>query len=605
MKCSARHKKSAASVDLFPFLAVLMCTMGSLIVLLVVIARHARVQAAESAQARPAGAWDQEQRSLDARRRELARQAKASEAEAARLAQSVADAEGQLRALWARLAELEAADAEPADPAADPARLAAELAGLQARIAEAEADLERAQRAAAEPPSYAIVPFDGPHGTRRRPIYVECLADRIVIQPEGIELTELDFAGPLAPTNPLVETLAAAREYHQLSGAAGDAYPLLLVRPDGIAAYYVARSALDIWPGPCGYELIDPEWKLAFDPPDEQLADVERAALAQARAIQRRLLATAPRLYRGSGRRAFQVSPRGAGLVPSDGGALDEEASDALEGFGDGGGAGDEPLAAGGSRTRPQAPGAGSESRPQPPEGGSQTRPQAPDAESIANAMASGGPAASSAERRRPPDYPKPDETDSGQPHGVHSQTGGNAPVRIGPPNAPDQALATDQPPELRVGEYPESPADRPASASLAETRGENWALPDRTRGSIPITRPVRVRCGEESLTILPDRAGTPRRVVPFEGKTVEAIDQFRSELWEHMADWGIAGRGMHWRPVLQVEVLPRGEQRCADLENLLKGSGLVVERRGTATGAATPRERDRSTNETPRKRGR
>src|SRR4030042_2078125 len=47
-------QQSAVSVSLFPFLAVLICTMGALILLLVVIARQARLQAAQTAAAKAA-----------------------------------------------------------------------------------------------------------------------------------------------------------------------------------------------------------------------------------------------------------------------------------------------------------------------------------------------------------------------------------------------------------------------------------------------------------------------------------------------------------------------------------------------------------------------
>jgi len=45
------------------------------------------------------------------------------------------------------------------------------------------------------------------------------------------------------------------------------------------------------------------------------------------------------------------------------------------------------------------------------------------------------------------------------------------------------------------------------------------------------------------------------------------------------LAAWGIAGRGMYWRPVLHVYVAPEAEQRFAELSALLEGSGLTVER--------------------------
>ena len=33
---------------------------------------------------------------------------------------------------------------------------------------------------------FAVVPYLGPNGTRRRPIFFECRADSIVLQPEGV-----------------------------------------------------------------------------------------------------------------------------------------------------------------------------------------------------------------------------------------------------------------------------------------------------------------------------------------------------------------------------------------------------------------------------------
>jgi len=46
----AHRAQTAVKVSLFPFLAVLICTMGALILLLVVLARQARLQADQTAQ---------------------------------------------------------------------------------------------------------------------------------------------------------------------------------------------------------------------------------------------------------------------------------------------------------------------------------------------------------------------------------------------------------------------------------------------------------------------------------------------------------------------------------------------------------------------------
>ena len=43
-----QRTQSAAAVSMFPFLAVLLCTMGALILLLVLLAQQAKVQAANT-----------------------------------------------------------------------------------------------------------------------------------------------------------------------------------------------------------------------------------------------------------------------------------------------------------------------------------------------------------------------------------------------------------------------------------------------------------------------------------------------------------------------------------------------------------------------------
>ena len=146
----------------------------------------------------------------------------------------------------------------------------------ETKLADAQRHLAEAQQAARNRPrSYAVVPYEGPNQTRRRPVYLECRADDVVLQPEGIVFSEADFDGPPGPGNPLASALRAAREYlgqrvrregglrTAARDAAGEPYPLLLVRPSGIAAYYAARGAMKSWGSEFGYELIGDDWKLA------------------------------------------------------------------------------------------------------------------------------------------------------------------------------------------------------------------------------------------------------------------------------------------------------------------------------------------------------
>src|SRR5947208_2157346 len=112
-----RRAREAAGVSLFPFLAVLLCTMGALIVLLVIIARRAAAQAREQYVAvvaeRAQTAEEQRrqgqlarQRSLDQQTKELQSQADAMAAAlrakrqtATRLQAQLSEAQGRLRQL--------------------------------------------------------------------------------------------------------------------------------------------------------------------------------------------------------------------------------------------------------------------------------------------------------------------------------------------------------------------------------------------------------------------------------------------------------------------------------------------------------------------------
>ena len=59
---------------------------------------------------------------------------------------------------------------------------------------------------------------------------------------------------------------------------------MLLVRPEGITAYYAARAAMKSWGFDFGYELVGDDWKLAYPPPDPRLVELLRQVIASARA---------------------------------------------------------------------------------------------------------------------------------------------------------------------------------------------------------------------------------------------------------------------------------------------------------------------------------
>jgi hypothetical protein len=125
-------------------------------------------------------------------------------------------------------------------------------------------------------PRVVIVPHRGPNGTQRRPVYVLCTADGLQIMPEGSKITKAEAIAatqvdsPL--TNPLGAALGAARLHAMKSyGDQLPPYPLLIVRPDGIYMYRVASALMKDWDDQYGYELVPGEVDLAFPGGDNVL----------------------------------------------------------------------------------------------------------------------------------------------------------------------------------------------------------------------------------------------------------------------------------------------------------------------------------------------
>ncbi|HID75488.1 MAG TPA: hypothetical protein EYP56_05765 [Planctomycetaceae bacterium] len=114
----------------------------------------------------------------------------------------------------------------------------------------------------------------------------------------------------------------------------------------------------------------------------------------------------------------------------------------------------------------------------------------------------------------------------------------------------------------------------------MANHRGRNWGLPRTVHGSVPLSRPIRLDCYADRLEIAPEPGVAPGRVIPLGADTEGAIEELISAIWQRIDSWGVAGRGMYWRPVLNVRVAPGGQRRFAELEILLDQSGVEVARK-------------------------
>jgi hypothetical protein len=578
----------ATGVSLFPCLAVMLSLAGVMIVVLVVMARCAALDATQSDVSAPAAAIATQQR--EALRKEIVKLEEVHSGLAVNLdqkRQELGYIENQRRELEQKGLELHAALEEQRRLVTATAKqrdeAKADIQRLRSAVAETEAALtEMRQNGTANQPSYAIVPYEGPNRTRRRPIYIECSQDRITLQPEGVVLGEADFEGPLDSGNPLAAALRATREYldqqRKLTGE--DPYPLILIRPDGVGAYYVVRQAIADWGAEFGYELIEQDWKLKYPPADPTLVQIQARVVEESRQRQRLLAARGKRDL--PKRKTYVVAPTG-GIVQDRAGARFGDPALPYDPEADGSGGGRRQAA--GSNPKAEPGGTTAQAR------GLQSFGMGKDRERR-GAKAGAGPstnmhAASGTGAASQPVGSQEDAGDVAEPRIGESRVdepkpsaGGSDEMASTAARAASQSLGTFAPiggtlQKATIG------ANDPKESSLAKTRGKNWGLQHVARGSIPITRPIRVVCFEDRATIAPIDDTYQPKVIPFAAQTRDSVDPLVAAVWEQTRQWGIAGKGMYWRPVLSFDVQPGGQERYEELRKLLDDSGLVVRRKG------------------------
>lgn len=291
---SATRRKP--QVDTFPFLAVLLCAMGALIVVLLTMDRKARLvarakaegvlrkQSEERESAIALARREQEKRYADLRAAWQIRQdalRKAVDAEDAKLDTELrevrtrlADASRrlaaeleQLRSTRTRLAnektklnEAEATLAAAQNQAANEmqrierteaarTKLAANLESMERTLKDIEADRQR------DTNTYSLIPYHGKRGANQRPVYVECADKGLIFHPDKTRI-------------PHDETKTLRAEVtRRLSASGARPYLMLLVRPNGIESYYRVRASVSDLDVLFGYEMVDADWQ--FHIPDE------------------------------------------------------------------------------------------------------------------------------------------------------------------------------------------------------------------------------------------------------------------------------------------------------------------------------------------------
>jgi len=131
-----------------------------------------------------------------------------------------------------------------------------------------------------------------------------------------------------------------------------------------------------------------------------------------------------------------------------------------------------------------------------------------------------------------------------------------------------------------RLEQQQSQSSQRSSSRSTAQVRAHNWALPNMHNASMGVQRPIRVECYADRIILLPDTHDQEAQTIPLGERTDDAVDQLVAAVRTYTKSWGMAGRGMYWKPQLVLNVNPNAESRAADLQAILADSGWDVKRR-------------------------
>lgn len=309
--------------------------MGCLIVLLLMVVQQARIgakaaaaevaarQSAENTQR--SEEVEQETDDLRLRREQLAQQIAEMQEMLANKRLEMSAVEEHIRKIEDEVARLQAIGKELIARSKSKNSVVtadqAQLDALRTKLDQKKKELEEARKLAGKrKPEFSIVPYEGANGTNRRPIFVECRIDGVVLQPEEIVLSPNDFQGPMGPGNPLDAALRAVREQMKENGLEGEPYPLIVVRPDGAVAYLKAREAMKHWENEFGYELVEDDVELKFPKPDPAMAMIVNRALKDARERQTAMIAAMPKRFGGPTADSFEIEPYQTGGGDGEGG---------------------------------------------------------------------------------------------------------------------------------------------------------------------------------------------------------------------------------------------------------------------------------------------
>ena len=629
----------------FPFLAVLLCVIGALVLLLVINVTNSRASARNQVQSELTEAIEEaKERSdylvsiseeLQARRQQVGKQIELRRSELARAEDHIERLEKDLLEAQARLEKLEDMQESSELKANDPARiqeLKDQIEAQKLRLAEAIAERKD------QTPAFSIIPYEGANRTTRRPVYLECTAQGVVIQPEGVLVSIEDLGPPHGPGNPLDAALRVLRNAYQsrdaIYGITIPPYPLLLVRPEGIASYALARSAMSGWDDQFGYELIDAQMELAFpDGIPELKTDLVRA-LGVAKDRQRALVAALPAKYsrnpfatkteetwdsidadlaRGANR--SESIARGS-QVGKDSGIEQDRRWEMIEqlpasslgrsdsnGFSSGLMPAGKELGSGGSgvgstveaeTSTAQADGSRGDRSGSEGTGSEGTGSEGTGSEGTGSEGTQGG--GSQVEGSMSPTSGGARSSSNRFSASSSGSSGGSASLEQSPEDEQMQRAMQEQAIKQQAGEsLPGSRASSASSASAGEskkktsgadsdlkpislTAGKDWATSRMDNRSTPVSRPIRIIVLQDRWLMCSEGQDWKYDAeISLEQGPQAASAELQESIRDRVESWGLSLPGGYWVPSLSVQAAADAEQSLLRMQRLLEGSGVII----------------------------
>ena len=628
-----RRPTESKAVTLFPFLAVMICTMGALILVLLSLSGKMRVKAeqARDKSLESAVAMDPALPPVVIRHRTDPQSEAEKERRLRQWQEALRGRREELEAIQQLLAEKRAAldqsvtavtvvdnqlvdlDQVIASALADSQTLEQQNQTLDSRntafrqqVLKAKKNLdELRKRQAAAPSKFALVPFEGSSGTVRRPIYLECRGDSIRFLPEGVVLRESDFEGFTTSFNPLLsgaQTLVEhwSRKHEDDPENNPKPYVLLLVRPSGALTYYAAKLMLSKLRAPYGYELLEESFPLNEPEPDpiakalleasvSTLLDAQPSLLARRGAVTPAPLGSARRLpgdnpggspivgsVRNSMPRGLDVDAEPS-LGPVPGSANPSDGPDTSNAGRMGNASRGSPPRIGTAGRRPASLGGDRESDPTDNTAESDPRLEAdPGSRSVEPNPQGATPS--------PPGLPNTSPSTPGEPQKLPSFNGVPAAVeseehgeRLPRKQTPFRTGTPGREVERGAPNIPEGIESGPPQGGLRSDRRGAASRSDGDRAGLRWSNTGGATIGLEQdvkVHVYHDRIALedgPALGIPAGVSKQQLAESFNNRIEQIVAEWGAPPRRFHWMPRIRFVVHPGGNQHYERLHDAVR----------------------------------